>query len=167
MLTSGSGVSGMLNHALLYRVGPPMLLLGTFILEDVLSRKKNMSSEQCTEAGVVLRTACGAAMQVSSMAVSAAVPHFEEGLTTQWCFCYRLRQFCFPIFQITGMFESWVPKLVNALYMREPDSNVIVVDWLSRASMHYPVSAAYTKLVGQDVATFVDWMEVSDRTLFR
>uniref|UniRef100_A0A6J0UG58 Lipoprotein lipase n=1 Tax=Pogona vitticeps TaxID=103695 RepID=A0A6J0UG58_9SAUR len=60
---------------------------------------------------------------------------------------------------ITGMFESWVPKLVSALYLREPDSNVIIVDWLARSSMHYPVSAAYTKLVGQDVATFVDWME--------
>ncbi|KAJ7335325.1 hypothetical protein JRQ81_013266, partial [Phrynocephalus forsythii] len=60
---------------------------------------------------------------------------------------------------ITGMYESWVPKLVSALYMREPDSNVIVVDWLARASMHYQISAAYTKLVGQDVATFVDWME--------
>lgn len=62
--------------------------------------------------------------------------------------------------QVTGMYESWVPKLVDALYKREPDSNVIVVDWLVRAQQHYPVSAAYTKLVGKDVATFIDWMEV-------
>ncbi|PNI34708.1 LPL isoform 4, partial [Pan troglodytes] len=47
---------------------------------------------------------------------------------------------------VTGMYESWVPKLVAALYKREPDSNVIVVDWLSRAQQHYPVSAGYTKL---------------------
>ncbi|KAH0628417.1 hypothetical protein JD844_009553 [Phrynosoma platyrhinos] len=60
---------------------------------------------------------------------------------------------------VTGMYESWVPKLVKALYTREPDSNVIVVDWLALASLHYPVSAAYTKLVGKDVATFVNWME--------
>uniref|UniRef100_A0A672TR69 Lipoprotein lipase n=1 Tax=Strigops habroptila TaxID=2489341 RepID=A0A672TR69_STRHB len=60
---------------------------------------------------------------------------------------------------VTGMYESWVPKLVDALYKREPDSNVIVVDWLIRAQQHYPVSAAYTKLVGKDVATFIDWME--------
>lgn len=59
------------------------------------------------------------------------------------------------------MYESWVPKLVDALYKREPDSNVIVVDWLSRAQQHYPVSAGYTQLVGQDVASFIDWMEVS------
>lgn len=58
------------------------------------------------------------------------------------------------------MYESWVPKLVAALYKREPDSNVIVVDWLLRAQQHYPVSAGYTKLVGKDVATFINWMEV-------
>uniref|UniRef100_A0A8C0UKK3 Lipoprotein lipase n=1 Tax=Cyanistes caeruleus TaxID=156563 RepID=A0A8C0UKK3_CYACU len=60
---------------------------------------------------------------------------------------------------VTGMYESWVPKLVDALYKREPDSNVIVVDWLVRAQQHYPVSAAYTRLVGKDVATFIDWLE--------
>lgn len=63
------------------------------------------------------------------------------------------------------MYESWVPKLVTALYKREPDSNVIVVDWLSRAQQHYPVSAGYTKLVGKDVARFINWMEVSLKEL--
>lgn len=63
-------------------------------------------------------------------------------------------------FQVTGMYESWVPKLVAALYKREPDSNVIVVDWLYRTQQHYPVSAGYTKLVGSDVARFINWMEV-------
>uniref|UniRef100_A0A673NM48 Lipoprotein lipase n=1 Tax=Sinocyclocheilus rhinocerous TaxID=307959 RepID=A0A673NM48_9TELE len=60
---------------------------------------------------------------------------------------------------VTGMFESWVPKLVTALYEREPTANVIVVDWLSRAQQHYPTSAAYTKLVGRDVAKFVNWLQ--------
>ncbi|KAL0160452.1 hypothetical protein M9458_044177, partial [Cirrhinus mrigala] len=60
---------------------------------------------------------------------------------------------------VTGMFESWVPKLVTALYDREPTANVIVVDWLSRAQQHYPTSAAYTKLVGRDVAKFVNWLQ--------
>nr|XP_033771618.1 lipoprotein lipase isoform X1 [Geotrypetes seraphini] len=60
---------------------------------------------------------------------------------------------------VTGMYESWVPKLVDALYKREPDSNVVVVDWLSRAHQHYLVSAEYTQLVGKDVATFIDWLE--------
>ncbi|TRY57483.1 hypothetical protein DNTS_035511 [Danionella cerebrum] len=60
---------------------------------------------------------------------------------------------------VTGMFESWVPKLVTALFEREPTANVIVVDWLSRAQQHYPTSAAYTKLVGRDVAKFVNWFQ--------
>ncbi|XP_076009569.1 lipoprotein lipase [Genypterus blacodes] len=60
---------------------------------------------------------------------------------------------------VTGMFESWVPKLVGALYEREPTANVIVVDWLSRANQHYTTSAAYTKLVGLDVAKFVTWLQ--------
>lgn len=59
------------------------------------------------------------------------------------------------------MFESWVPKLVTALYEREPTANVIVVDWLTRAQQHYPTSAAYTKLVGKDVAKFVNWLQVT------
>ncbi|XP_063057219.1 lipoprotein lipase [Engraulis encrasicolus] len=59
---------------------------------------------------------------------------------------------------VTGMYESWVPKLVTALYEREPTANVIVVDWLHRAQQHYPTSAAYTKLVGRDVAKFVIWL---------
>ncbi|KAG5276108.1 hypothetical protein AALO_G00127980 [Alosa alosa] len=60
---------------------------------------------------------------------------------------------------VTGMYESWVPKLVTALYEREPTANVIVVDWLTRAQQHYPTSAAYTKLVGRDVAKFVTWLQ--------
>lgn len=60
---------------------------------------------------------------------------------------------------ITGLFESWVPKLVSALYKREPNANVIVVDWLTRAQQHYTTSAAYTKLVGRDVAKFVNWIQ--------
>ena len=51
---------------------------------------------------------------------------------------------------------------MTALYEREPKANVIVVDWLTRAQQHYPTSAAYTKLVGRDVAKFVNWLQVSD-----
>ncbi|XP_041085328.1 lipoprotein lipase-like isoform X1 [Polyodon spathula] len=60
---------------------------------------------------------------------------------------------------VSGMFESWISKLVAALYEREHDANVIVVDWLNRAHQHYPVAAENTKLVGQDIARFIDWME--------
>lgn len=61
------------------------------------------------------------------------------------------------------MFESWVYKLVTALFEREPSANVIVVDWLDRASQHYPTSAENTRLVGKDVAKFANWLEVRMR----
>lgn len=59
------------------------------------------------------------------------------------------------------MFESWVAKLVSALYEREQAANVIVVDWLSSAQNHYVVAAQKTKAVGQEIAHFIDWIEVS------
>ncbi|KAJ0065170.1 hypothetical protein NL108_005657, partial [Boleophthalmus pectinirostris] len=60
---------------------------------------------------------------------------------------------------LSGMFESWVAKLVSALYEREQTANVIVVDWLNSAQNHYVVAAQKTKSVGQEVARFIDWME--------
>lgn len=59
------------------------------------------------------------------------------------------------------MFESWIPKLVSALYEREQTANVIVVDWLNSAQNHYVVAAQKTKAVGQEIAQFIDWIEVS------
>ncbi|TRY55171.1 hypothetical protein DNTS_032660, partial [Danionella cerebrum] len=53
---------------------------------------------------------------------------------------------------VAGLFESWVYKLVTALFEREPSANVIVVDWLDRANKHYPTSAENTRLVGADLA---------------
>ncbi|XP_015249894.1 PREDICTED: lipoprotein lipase-like isoform X2 [Cyprinodon variegatus] len=62
---------------------------------------------------------------------------------------------------LSGMFESWMPKLVSALYQREPMANVVVVDWLSSAQNHYAVAAEKTKAVGKEIACFIDWMEES------
>lgn len=59
------------------------------------------------------------------------------------------------------MFESWVSKLVSALYEREHGANVIVVDWLTLAQNHYMLAAQKTKVVGQEIARFIDWIEVS------
>ncbi|CAM4586593.1 hypothetical protein PO909_031625 [Leuciscus waleckii] len=66
---------------------------------------------------------------------------------------------------VAGLFESWVYKLVTALFDREPSANVIVVDWLDRANQHYPKSAENTGLVGADVAKFIDWLEELDYPL--
>lgn len=60
------------------------------------------------------------------------------------------------------MFESWVAQLVSALYRREQMANVIVVDWLASAQNHYVVAAQNTKAVGQEIARFIDWIEVSE-----
>ncbi|XP_057696491.1 lipoprotein lipase isoform X1 [Corythoichthys intestinalis] len=60
---------------------------------------------------------------------------------------------------LSGMFESWVAKLVSALYEREKMANVIVVDWLSTAQNDYVIAAQNTKAVGQEVARFIDWIE--------
>lgn len=60
---------------------------------------------------------------------------------------------------LSGMFESWVAKLVSALYEREQTANVIVVDWLNSAQNHYVVAAQNTKAVGQEIAHFIDWIE--------
>lgn len=59
------------------------------------------------------------------------------------------------------MFESWMPKLVSALYERERTANVVVVDWLSSAQNHYVVAVQKTKAVGREIARFIDWIEVS------
>ncbi|CAB1314065.1 unnamed protein product [Coregonus sp. 'balchen'] len=68
---------------------------------------------------------------------------------------------------VFGLFESWVAKLVSALYERELDANVIVVDWLYTAQNHYPVTAQNTKMVGRDIAHFIDWLEVCTMTQHR
>ncbi|XP_048469836.1 lipoprotein lipase-like [Rhincodon typus] len=60
---------------------------------------------------------------------------------------------------VSGLFESWIEKLVIALYQREPDANVLVVDWLDRAHQHYPIAAQNTMLVGRDISKLIDWLE--------
>ncbi|XP_076847789.1 lipoprotein lipase isoform X2 [Brachyhypopomus gauderio] len=60
---------------------------------------------------------------------------------------------------VSGLFENWVAKLVAALYNREKDANVIVVDWLNTAQNHYVLAAQKTRKVGQEVGHFIDWIE--------
>ncbi|XP_056149714.1 lipoprotein lipase isoform X2 [Lampris incognitus] len=60
---------------------------------------------------------------------------------------------------VAGFLDSWVHRLVAALFEREPGANVIVVDWLDRVQHHYPYSAENTKLAGQDVAKLINWLE--------
>nr|XP_033790561.1 endothelial lipase isoform X2 [Geotrypetes seraphini] len=60
---------------------------------------------------------------------------------------------------MSGMFESWQQKLVQALREREQDSNVVVVDWLVLAHQLYPRAVNNTKVVGKEIAKLLDWLQ--------
>lgn len=62
--------------------------------------------------------------------------------------------------QMSGMFESWMHKLVSAVMQREREANVIVVDWLSMAQQLYPDAVNHTHGVGLDIATMINWLQV-------
>ncbi|XP_066458666.1 endothelial lipase [Eleutherodactylus coqui] len=60
---------------------------------------------------------------------------------------------------MSGLFESWLHKLVEALQQREPHANIIVVDWMSLAHQLYPDAVNNTKLVGRETAVLIDWLQ--------
>ncbi|XP_030593596.1 endothelial lipase [Archocentrus centrarchus] len=60
---------------------------------------------------------------------------------------------------MSGMFESWMQKLVNAVMQRESDANVVVVDWISRAQQLYPDAVNHTHGVGLDIAAMLNWLQ--------
>ncbi|KAG9328995.1 hypothetical protein JZ751_008490, partial [Albula glossodonta] len=60
---------------------------------------------------------------------------------------------------MSGMFESWMHKLVSAVQQRETEANVVVVDWLTLAHQLYPDAVNNTKMVGQSIAVLLDWLQ--------
>ncbi|XP_012581264.1 PREDICTED: endothelial lipase [Condylura cristata] len=60
---------------------------------------------------------------------------------------------------MSGMFESWLYKLVSALQTREKDANVVVVDWLPLAHQLYREAVNNTQVVGHSVARMLDWLQ--------
>ncbi|XP_077378189.1 endothelial lipase [Festucalex cinctus] len=60
---------------------------------------------------------------------------------------------------MSGMFESWMHKLVAAVMKRESEANVVVVDWISMAQQLYPDAVNYTHGVGRDIAVMLDWLQ--------
>ncbi|XP_059808548.1 hepatic triacylglycerol lipase isoform X2 [Hypanus sabinus] len=60
---------------------------------------------------------------------------------------------------VDGALEGWIWKLSAALKVKLKDVNVIVVDWLTLAHRHYPVAVKNTRIVGQEIADLLDWLE--------
>ena len=75
------------------------------------------------------------------------------------CVSLRITDLLSPI-QTSGMFESWMQKLVAAMMQREPESNVVIVDWLPMAHQLYPDAVNHTHQVGLSVATTINWLQV-------
>lgn len=62
---------------------------------------------------------------------------------------------------MSGMFESWMQKLVAAVMQRESEANVVVVNWVPMAQQLYPDAVNHTVTVGQNIADLLNWLQVS------
>ena len=61
--------------------------------------------------------------------------------------------------QVDGLLETWIWKLVGVLKSRTV--NVGMVEWISLAYQHYAIAVRNTRVVGQEVAALLLWLEVS------
>lgn len=77
---------------------------------------------------------------------------------------HRCAVIFFPLSQMSGIFESWMQKLVAAVMQRETEANVVVVNWVPLAQQLYPDAVNHTVAVGQDIAVMLNWLQVSSRT---
>ncbi|XP_029398867.1 hepatic triacylglycerol lipase isoform X2 [Mus pahari] len=63
---------------------------------------------------------------------------------------------------VDGLLENWIWKIVGALKSRQSQPvNVGLVDWISLAHQHYTTAVRNTRIVGQDVAALLLWLEES------
>lgn len=51
--------------------------------------------------------------------------------------------------------------MVAALKSQHKQTNVIIADWLTLAHQHYPIAVQNTRNIGQEIAGFLEWLEVS------
>lgn len=50
--------------------------------------------------------------------------------------------------------------MAAALKSQHKQLNVIIADWLTFAHQHYPIAVQNTRYIGQEIADFVEWLEV-------
>ncbi|XP_016318953.1 hepatic triacylglycerol lipase-like isoform X3 [Sinocyclocheilus anshuiensis] len=60
---------------------------------------------------------------------------------------------------VDGMMENWISRLASALKSSEGSINVVIADWLTLAHHHYPIAVQNTRVVGQDIAHLLRWLE--------
>lgn len=58
------------------------------------------------------------------------------------------------------MLEGWIWKMAAALKSQHKQINVIIADWLTFAHQHYPIAVQNTRFIGQEIADFLEWLEV-------
>lgn len=63
--------------------------------------------------------------------------------------------------QMDGLLEDWIWTMADALksQLAQP-VNVGLADWLTLAQNHYAIAVRNTRLVGQEVAALLQWLEV-------
>lgn len=63
---------------------------------------------------------------------------------------------------VDGLLEEWIWQMVAALKSQlSPPVNVALADWITLAHNHYAVAVRNTRLVGQEVAALLQWLEES------
>ncbi|KAG8440433.1 hypothetical protein GDO86_006255 [Hymenochirus boettgeri] len=60
---------------------------------------------------------------------------------------------------VDGMLEDWIWKMASAFKSQERHFNIIIADWLSSAQVHYPIAVQNTRLIGLEIAEFLEWLE--------
>ncbi|XP_056428399.1 hepatic triacylglycerol lipase [Hyla sarda] len=62
---------------------------------------------------------------------------------------------------LDGTLEAWIPKMASAFKSSNKQINVIIVDWLSSAHVHYAVAVQNARFIGLEMAEFLEWLESS------
>ena len=63
--------------------------------------------------------------------------------------------------QFDGLLENWIWQMVDALKspLVQP-VNVVLADWITLAHQQYTIAIRKSRLVGQEVAALLQWLEV-------